>query len=94
MAGPVELDLEFVFLEETRRRRGNLVSDGTQGPTVRRLPANVDELAKELLSPAITFVEGRRGVSPQIRVYSPPNIVVVFSCIPTIHTYFTVFWAD
>ena len=33
------------------------MSDGTQGPTVRRLPANVDELANELLSPAIAFVE-------------------------------------
>ena len=34
------------------------------------------------------------GISPQILVYSPPNIMVVFLCIPTIHTYFTVFWAD
>jgi len=44
------------------------VSDGTQGPTVQRLPANVDELANELLrrSPLSSGTVPRTMQSPKV----------------------------
>ena len=59
------LTLNLYFL---KRRGVEEVSDGTQGPTVRRLPANVDELANELLrrSPLSSGTVPRTMQSPKV----------------------------